>query len=119
MSDKRSPPEVQSWIENPPKWLSIVNVGDRSDADLEPLDAGEKAAIILAERQAANLIVIDDGLARKIARNRGLRVTGLLGLLNDAAQQDLVNFPDAIYRLQQTTFFASDKLIQSLLEQYQ
>ncbi len=119
LSDRRSPAVVQSWIKNPPNWLIVVTVDDNDDPALEVLDAGEKAAIILAERRGANLVIVDDGLGRKIARSRGLRVTGLLGVLNDAAQQNLVNFTDAISRLQQTTFFASEKLIQSLLKQYE
>ena len=119
LSDMRSPAIVKSWIDDPPNWLSIANVGESDDLDLEVLDAGEKAAIILAEQQGATLVIIDDGLGRKIARLRGLKITGLLGVLNDAARQNMVNFPDAIYRLRQTTFFAPEKLIQSLLKQYQ
>lgn len=87
--------------------------------DLQGLDPGEKAAIILAKIQGADLVIIDDGLGRKIARSRGLKITGLLGVLNEAAQQNLVDFPDAIARLQQTSFFASEHLIQSLLKRYQ
>jgi len=49
--------------------------------------------------------------------SRQLRVTGLLGVLDEAAKQNF-NFP-AIARLQQTTFRASSKLIQSLLQQHQ
>lgn len=119
MSDKRSPAIVKSWIENPPSWLTIANVEERDEPDLDVLDAGEKAAIILAEQQRATLVIIDDGLGRKIARSRGLKVTGLLGVLNNAAQQNMVDFPYAISRLQQTTFFAPEKLIRSLLDQYQ
>jgi len=119
LSDERSPAIVRNWINNPPNWLTVATVDDKDEPDLAVLDAGEKAAIILAEQQEANLIIIDDGKGRKIARSRGLRVTGLLGVLNDAALQNLVDFPDAIYRLQQTTFFAPEKLIQSLLKQYQ
>lgn len=119
LSDRRSPAIVKNWIENPPNWLTIANVEERDEPDLDVLDAGEKAAIILAEQQRATLVIIDDGLGRKIARSRGLRVTGLLGVLNNAAQQNMVDFPYAISRLQQTTFFAPEELIQSLLEQYQ
>ncbi|NER96779.1 MAG: DUF3368 domain-containing protein [Symploca sp. SIO1B1] len=119
LSDERSPAIVRNWINNSPNWLTVATVDDKDEPDLAVLDAGEKAAIILAEQQEANLIIIDDGKGRKIARSRGLRVTGLLGVLNDAALQNLVDFPDAISRLQQTTFFAPEKLIQSLLKQYQ
>ena len=65
------------------------------------------------------MIIIDDGLGRNIARSRGLRVTGLLGVLDEAAKQKLVDFPQAIAYLQTTTFRASAKLIQSLLQKYQ
>ena len=47
-----------------------------------------------------------------------LRVTGLLGVLDEAARQNLVDFPKAISRLQETTFRASLQLIQSLLQRY-
>lgn len=48
-----------------------------------------------------------------------LRVTGLLGVLDEAGRQKLVDFPEALARLQQTTFRASSKLIQSLLQKRQ
>ncbi|MBD2772450.1 DUF3368 domain-containing protein [Iningainema tapete] len=58
-------------------------------------------------------------LGRQIAQARGLRVTGLLGVLDEAGRQNLLDFPDSINRLQQTTFRASSKLIQVLLQKYQ
>lgn len=45
-------------------------------------------------------------------------MTGLLGVLDEAAMQKLVDFPEVIARLQQTTFQASTQLTQSLLQQY-
>ena len=120
LSDNQAPTIVQNWIKNPPNWLRIETVQENNDApDLQGLDAGEKAAIILAEIQGADLVIIDDGLGRKIARARGLKITGLLGVLSEAAQQKLVDFPDAIARIQQTSFFASEDLIKSLLKRYQ
>ncbi|MGK7903110.1 MAG: DUF3368 domain-containing protein [Hormoscilla sp.] len=119
LADRRSPDVVREWINNPPNWLIIENVNDSDDPELEVLDAGEKAAIMLAEDRGASLVIIDDGVGRRIARARGLRVTGIIGVLNNGAQQNMINFPDAICRLQQTTFFVPEKLIQSLLSQYQ
>lgn len=122
LSDVDSPTVVRNWIENPPNWLGIeaVDLSAGQDlSDLDSLDPGEKAAIILAKQREAGLIVIDDGLGRKVARSCGLRVTGLLGVLDEAAQQNWVDFPQAIYSLQQTTFRASAPLIQSLLQRYQ
>jgi len=90
-----------------------------SDSDLDKLDPGEKAAIVLAEQQKADLIVIDDLLGRQVAKSRQFRVTGLLGVLDQAARQNVVDLPEAIARLQQTTFRASAQLIKSLLQHYQ
>ncbi|MBA3924223.1 MAG: hypothetical protein H0X31_21990, partial [Nostocaceae cyanobacterium] len=57
-----------------------------------PLDPGERAVIALAEEQGADLVIVDDGLGRRAARTRQLKVTGLLGILDAAAQQSLVDF---------------------------
>ncbi len=115
LADTRSPDIVQTWIQIPPKWLIIQRVSILSDDNLNILDPGERDAIILAEQQKAHLVIIDDLLGRRIAQSRGLRVTGLLGVLDEAARQNLLNFPSVIAKLQKTTFRASSKLIQALL----
>lgn len=115
LSHQKSPIIVQNWINNPPEWLIVQTVNIPVDSDLEVLDKGEQAAIILAEQQKADLVILDDALGRKLARSRGLRVTGLLGVLDEGANQNLVDFPNAISRLQQTTFRASHTLINLLL----
>jgi predicted nucleic acid-binding protein len=87
-------------------------------AELEQLDLGECEAILLMEQLGADLIVLDERLARQIARSRNLRIIGLLGILETAANLGLVDLPATIERLQQTTFRASSRLIQTLLERY-
>jgi predicted nucleic acid-binding protein len=116
LSHKKSPNLVQNWINDPPRWLIIKNIDISGSPDLEVLDPGETAAILLAKKENANLIIIDDGLGRKIARNRGLKVTGLLGVLEQAASQNLIDLPDVISRLQKTSFRASSSLLNSLLK---
>jgi predicted nucleic acid-binding protein len=96
----------------------IQTVDVASDSALDNLDSGERDAIMLVAI-GADLIIIDDLLARQMASSLHLRVTGLLGVLDEAGRQKLVDFPGAIARLQQTTFRASSKLIQSLLQQRQ
>lgn len=118
LADERSPTIVQAWISQLPSWLVIQTVDVPSDSDLDNLDPGERAAIELAEQQGADLIIIDDLLGRRVAKSRQFRVTGLLGVLDEAAKQNLVDLPGAIARLQQTTFRASLKLIESLLQQH-
>lgn len=119
LSNTKSPKVVQNWIKNPPDWLVIQSVTPRCERDLEVLDSGERAAIILAEEQKADLVIVDDALGRRIATARGLRVTGLLGVLDEAAKRNIIDFPIAINRLQKTTFRVSAILIESLLNRYQ
>ena len=104
LADERSPAVVQTWINQPPQWLVIQTVDVPSDSDLDNLDPGERAAIVLAEQKGADLIVIDDLSGRQVAKSRLFRVTGLLGVLDEAARQNLVDLPGAIARLQQTHF---------------
>lgn len=56
---------------------------------------------------------------RSVARSRGLAITGLLGILDSAAANGLLDFPSAIAKLQTTNFRVSPQLIRSLLQQYQ
>ena len=115
LSDERSPVAVKNWIKYPPRWLIIQDVTVPADKDLDIINAGEKAAIILALQEGASLIIIDEVLGRKVARNKGLKVTGVLGVLDRAAKQNLVDFPQTIAALKETTFRVSSKLIESLL----
>lgn len=81
---------------------------------LEKLQAGERAAIILAESIQADLILLDEKAARRVAAELGLRVTGLLGGLGEAAARGLVDLPSAIDRLRKTTFRCPPALLKAL-----
>jgi predicted nucleic acid-binding protein len=68
----KAPPSVQHWIASPPTWLTISQVSIQPDLDLLKLDAGERAAILLAESLHADLILLDDLAARRLASQRKL-----------------------------------------------
>ncbi len=88
-----------------------------SDPVLRLLGEGESEAITLAQQHRPDvLLLMDEGKERREAQRRNLRVTGTLGILNDAACLGWVNLPAAIERLRQTTFRASPSLLQSFLE---
>jgi predicted nucleic acid-binding protein len=113
-----SPAKVQSWIFQHPEWIEVQSVVGEPDVELIQLDAGECATIALAEQMRANLVILDERAARKVAMGRGLKVIGLLGILGASADRGLVNFAVMIDRLRQTNFWASPQLIKLLLDQY-
>ena len=110
---------IQAWIASPPEWLVIQPVLDPLDDLPATLGPGEREAIGLAVRLKATLIVLDDLDARQAAQTYGLTVTGLLGILYRAGMQELLDFPETIARLRQTSFRVAPALIEQLLEQYQ
>jgi predicted nucleic acid-binding protein len=113
-----SPAKVQSWIVQHPRWIEVQSVVGEPDVELSQLDAGECSAIALAEQIRANLVILDERAARKVAMGRGLKVIGLLGILGASADRGLVNFTVMIDRLRQTNFWASPQLIKLLLDRY-
>lgn len=98
-----------------PNWLESRNVTSNPD-DLRQLDAGEREAIALAQSTRTSLILLDEKRGRNAARERGLAVSGTLGVIDLAARRGLVNLREAVNKLEQTTFRASPQLIRSILE---
>jgi predicted nucleic acid-binding protein len=109
-----APPALQQWIANPPSWLTVQPV-PVLDTTLNSLDPGEQAAITLAQTLPADLLIIDERLGRQIAEERGIAIIGTLGILDDAANQGLIDLAEAIAQLQQTNFRVSRRIIQALL----
>jgi len=63
----------------------------RTLEELPPdLGAGEREAIALALETRANLVALDDQQGRHIARERGLSVTGTVGILIEARQKGMI-----------------------------
>jgi predicted nucleic acid-binding protein len=118
LSDPAAPLPVQTWIATPPDWLRIQLVSQASDPIVDMLDPGERAAILLAQELNANLLLLDDMKARRIATNRGLAITGILGILDQAAAMNLIDLPTTIEHLRNTSFWASETLFQRLLDKH-
>ena len=114
-----APAQLQEWMRRLPTWLEIYSVTAIGDITLESLHSGEREAILLAEELKADLIILDEKAARQIARERGLNLTGLLGILETAATRQLIDLPAVLERLQQTTFRASPRLLRAIVERYQ
>jgi predicted nucleic acid-binding protein len=113
-----APVAVRSWASNLPPWICAKDPPDPPTSDLEKLQAGERAAILLAESIQADLILLDEKAARRVAAGRGLRVTGILGILGEAATRRLVELAPAIDRLRMTSFRASPALLKATLDRF-
>lgn len=108
-----APSEITAWIADPPIWLEIKRAG-AVPAELVMLGPGEREAIALAEALKADLLILDDRDARREATRRSLRVTGTLGVLDEAAARGLIDLSKAINRLEQTSFRASPEILRTL-----
>jgi len=73
-------------------WLRVIPLQDPRRADLlADLDRGEAEVIALAQELDADLVIIDERLARLHARRLGLRLTGTLGVLLKAKERGIVS----------------------------
>lgn len=118
LEDPGAPAEVAAWIARRPDWID-VRVADPigNDPALLSVDPGERAAILLAQRELEVLLIIDDAAGRAEANRRNLPNTGTLGVLREAARRGLVDLPLALNRLMTTNFRVSRSLVRALLEE--
>ena len=107
-----APRIVRHWMSTPPSWLMVMEVGSEELATVaNELDPGERAAIALAEKIRADLLLIDETAGRAEARRRRLRVTGTLGVLRAAVEAGLTDVKDVLGRLQDTNFYVDEELV--------
>jgi hypothetical protein len=88
------------------------------DATLQPLGAGERAAIVLALSMHADMILIDERKGTSVALTKGFEVTGTLGILRLAARTGLIDLDDALAKLKRTNFRYRQEMIDDLLKEF-
>jgi len=81
---KRKADVIEGWSNH--RTLGTTDV--RAKASLELiLDEGEAEVIVLAQEIKADLVIIDEDKARKIAKLNNLKCTGTIGVLLDAKRE--------------------------------
>jgi len=102
-------------------WLSVhkVNSGTHLDWLLWDLDRGEAEAIALAVELKADILLIDELEGRRMARESGLTVRGVLGVLMRAKKTgSLAAIKPSIEMLKsQARFFVAAELEQRVLNE--
>ena len=101
-----------------PNFIEIVALGQTSTVLPGNLGLGERAVIILAFKLNADLVLIDDRAAAAEAAKLGLRVTGTLGIFDQAAKDGLIDFASTVRRLQSTNFRVAPAVIDHLLREH-
>lgn len=120
LSAPNAPQPVCKWIAALPAWIEVREAPAEHELDpaLKGIHAGELAAISLAMALKADLLLMDDRKGVILARSKGLRVTGTLGILELAALNGLTDLALAIERLRETNFRSPDTLLDGLLRRH-
>lgn len=114
LSHLQTPPKVQAWIKALPRWASVERP-NRPDPAAH-LGLGEREAIALALELKATQLLLDDRAARRIAIQRGLMITGTVGILEEAAGRGLLRLPATLQELLRTNFRIDADVIRQALE---
>ena len=109
---------VRRWIASPPFWLQITAVAGTTDVRLSRLHQGEQDVIRLGGQMAADLLILDERAARQAAVERGLQVTGLVGILDRAAAIGVIELAPVAAHLRQTNFRIAPRLWKQVLDRH-
>ena len=114
LTHANTPKEVSIWFASNPQWLTIQAPANVR-ADLTT-DQGEREAISLALELHAEVLLIDDLKGRNEAKRVGLRVTGTVGLLVEAARRNLASPTEILNKLNRSNARLSADLLRRLRE---
>jgi len=101
-------------------WIVVSEVPEAARGTVQPrptaLHAGEIEAMELALWLQAKLVILDERLARRIAKAQGLNIVGTVGVLSHAKDRGLlVDLKGALDELRKNGIRISDKLYREAL----
>jgi predicted nucleic acid-binding protein len=109
-----APQDISAWAKSPPAWLT-VRAPQSIPQHFDNLDLGERQALALAKEIHAELVLLDDKVARRCAERESLRVKGTLGVVADAAKAGLLNFRQTVDLLRRTSMHMDSQLARQII----
>ena len=105
------------------EYIRVVEVRDHRQVEflqrVTGLDLGESEAIIYADENKADLLLMDEAAGRKVAQNMNLPITGSVGILLRAYKSGIITVDDAddaFDRIKRANRHISEPLINKALE---
>jgi predicted nucleic acid-binding protein len=103
-----------------PDWITIISPSNDTIIKLleETIDPGEASSIALALEMDNALVILDDLLARKVALQLGLTITGTLGIIANAKRRGIIPSAKLLFELiKATDFRIPNSLLSSILKE--
>ena len=113
---KKDPIVRRKVLENAP-WIKTVDLRDPQTAAVYVgLHEGESEALALADEYDARLILLDEKKGRRKAKEIGLTVKGIAGILQEAKEEGLIDvIKPLLIQLQDNGIHLSESLINNAL----
>lgn len=112
-----APVRISKWAAKPPAWVTVAapeTIPGRYDA----LGFGERQALALAVEIKADLVLLDDKVARRAALRDLIKVKGTLGIVADAAKAGLLDFVETVKALQRTSMHLDQEFVREIVDEY-
>jgi predicted nucleic acid-binding protein len=113
LSVAKTPRVVREWFADTPAWIDVHSVHPFSTPAFAGLGLGECEAIGLAAK-SKGILLTDDLKARTAAESLGIQIVPTIRVLSTASVLGLVNFDEALRKLQETNFRVSAKVIEAI-----
>lgn len=117
LQDPRTPRKVKEWMQSHPDWLELRQADISVFTPRKIIGAGEREALALALELKADAVLMDDKGATREARRLNIRAIPTFFILEQAAEKNLLDLPQAIAKMGQTGFYPPpEAVIQAMLE---
>lgn len=106
-------PEITNY-----KWIKVKDVTIPAFIKIiSDLGQGEAEVLALACEEKEPLVIIDDEIARKIAKLQGIKLTGTAGVLLKAKTNNYIpEIKPVLEKLREVGFYLSDRVIAEVLK---